>query len=241
MRHAPLLLLGLLLGQAPAIAQDPTEFVSKTDYFSIAFPTTPAVEEITFPTEYRITLPGRVYTSEARGNRYRVTVVDYRNAVQIHQARNKKCEADALKGRTGLSPAEIRNIAGDQCQDDGPEDVRGAMMWATWNFVQKATKVTHLAHYNSDLVEGHEVHTINQDETRSYAIVHMHENRLYIAEALVPKGRPPANWFQVSIRFLDDQFKPVRYSWQGTMLYSNGYPKPSRTVPGTGGQPAPGQ
>lgn len=227
----------LLVGLGSATAQDPTEYVSKADYFSISFPTTPTVREISYPTEYRVALPGRVYTSEARRNRYTVTVVDYRDAITIHDARNKKCALDAAGGRTGLSDADIRKIAGDMCQDDGPEDVRGAMMFATWNYIQKAAKVTHLAHYNSDLVEGHEIHLLNPDESRTYAVIHMHENRLYIAEATVPKGAPPANWFQISIRFLDETFRPVRYQWVGTTLYSNGYPKPPRA--GAAGQPAP--
>lgn len=227
----------LLLMSGPTFAQVPEEYVSRSDYFSISFPTPPTIEESTYPTEYRITLPARVYKSTGGRNRYQVTVVDYRNAVANHDARNKKCALDAAGGRTGLSDAEIRKIAGDSCQDDGPEDVRGAMMFATWNLIQKAAKVTHLAHYNSDLVEGHEVHVTNPDESRTYAVIHMHENRLYIAEATVPKGAAAANWFQISIRFLDEQFTPVRYQWVGTTLYSNGYPKPQRAGAG-GGQPA---
>ena len=43
----------------------------------------------------------------------------------------------------------------------------------------------------------------------------MHENRLYIAQATVPKNAPAANWFQISIQFLDEQYKPVRYSYAG--------------------------
>jgi len=118
------------------------------------------------------------------------------------------------------------------------KDVRGAMMWATWKIVEKAAKVTHLAHYNVDVIEGHEVHVINPDESRTYAVIHMYENRLYIAEATVPKNAPAANWFQVSLRFLDEQFNPVRYQYAGLMTYSNGYPKPPRANQGGGGQGA---
>jgi len=212
----------ILLVSGPALAQEPTEYVSKADYFSISFMGQPTVRDITYPTEYRITLPARVYSSDARRNHYAVTVIDYRDAVKIHAVRNDKCMADAGADRPGLTATQRRDLVGDACQDDGAKDVRGAMMWATWNVVQKAAKVTHLAYYNSDLIEGHEIHTINADESRTYAVIHMHENRLYIAEATAPKGAPAANWFQISLRFLDDQFKLVRYQMVGLHLYSNG-------------------
>ena len=221
----------MLLISGPAFAQgqdsDPIKYVSKTDYFSIDFPHEPKVQEITYADEYRITLPGRVYTSEAGKNRYTVTVIDYRGAQATHAARNARCIAEDGDKRT----------AGDRCQDDSVKDIRGAIMYATWNFVQKAAKVTHLAYYNSDLIEGNEIHTINPDESRTYAVVHMHENRLYIAEATVPKGAPAANWFQISIQFLDEQYQPVRYSYAGLQIYSNGFPKPPRAGQGRqGGQ-----
>ena len=219
---------GFLQGQEAVL------YTSKVDYFSIDFPSEPKVQDIAYPTEYRITLPARVYTSESGRNRYSVTVVDYRDALKIHQARNTKCAADAGADRPGLTAQQRRDLVGDQCQDDGPEEVRGAIMYATWNFVQKATKVTHLADYNSDVVDGNEIHVINPDESRTYAVIHMHENRLYIVAATVPKGAPASNWFQVSLRFLDASFTPVRYVWVGVSMYKNGWPAPPRA--GQGGQ-----
>ena len=247
MRLIPLIPAALLLlSPGPAFAQgqdqDPISYVSKADYFSIDFPNEPAVREITYPDEYRINLPGRVYTSNVGKSRYTVTVVDYRDAPKIHAARNVTCVHDAGADRPGLTAQQRKDLTGDACQDESVKDVRGAMMFATWNIVQKAAKVTHLAYYNSDLVEGYEVHTNNLDETRTYAVVHMHENRLYIIEANVPKSAPAANWFQISIRFLDPQWNPVRYSYSGLMIYSNGYPKPPLAGQGgQGGQGAQGQ
>ena len=121
----------MLFVSAPAFAQEPTEFVSKTDYFSISFMGQPTVREITYPSEYRITLPARVYSSDARRNHYAVTVIDYRDAIKIHAARNDKCIADAGADRPGLTATQRRDLVGDACQDDGAKDVRGAMMWAT--------------------------------------------------------------------------------------------------------------
>ena len=226
MRLIPLLPALLLLMPVPALGQEITDYVSKQDYFSINMPGQPKIEEIKFEDEYRITLPARVYTATQGRNTYKVTVVDYREAPKLHAERNAKCIHDAGADKPGLTPQQRRDLVGDSCQDDTVKDIRGAMMWATWLFVQKAAKVTHLAHYNIDVIEGHEIHTINPDESRTYAAIHMYENRLYIAEATVPKGAPASNWFQISLRFLDENLKAVRYQYSGLMTYSNGYPKP---------------
>jgi len=226
MQLARLLAMFLLLTPLAATAQEITDYVSRQDYFSINMPGQPKIEDITFDDEYRITLPARVYTATQGRNVYKVTVVDYRDAAKLHAARNAKCVEDAGANKPGLTPQQRRDLVGDACQDETVKDIRGAMMWATWLFVQKAAKVTHLAHYNIDVIEGHEIHTINPDESRTYAAIHMYEMKLYIAEATVPKGAPASNWFQISLRFLDENFKPVRYQYSGLMTYSNGYPKP---------------
>jgi hypothetical protein len=228
MRRVSLMTAALVLCiSGPVFAQGATwtEYVSKTDFFSISFPGAPKIQEITYPTEYRITLPGRVYSVENGASRFSVTVVDYRDALKLHEARNKKCAADGGDG--------------DQCQDDGPEEMRGALVYASWNYIKRENaRVTHYAHYNSDRVEGHEIHLTNADKSRTFAVAHMHEDRLYILEATVPPGAPAPGLFQVSVRFLDKQFNPVRYEWEGTQLYSNGYPPPPRTGGGPRGQGA---
>jgi hypothetical protein len=203
--------LFVLLTSGPSFAQEPIDYVSKLDYFSINMPSEPKVQQTTYPDEYRLApLPARVYTADQGRNHYKVTVVDYRDVPKMH----------AVK------------------------DVRGAMMWATWNIIERSAKVTHLAHYNVDVIEGHEVHVVNPDETRTYAAIHMYENRLYIVEATVPKNAPAANWFQISLRMLDENYKAVRYQYSGLMMYSNGYPKPplanqgGQNQGGRGGQAA---
>ena len=219
MRIVPLTLAALALSAPlPGFAQSFgwTDYMSREDYFSVSFPGEPSVEEIAYPTEYRITLSGRVYSHDDGAYRYSVTVVDYRNAVDIHLARNDACRAAGGDG--------------DQCQDDGPEEVRGAIVYASWNIMNReGIEVNHYAHYNSDLVEGHNIRLTNADGSRTTAVVHMHEDRLYILEATVPPGAPAPGMFQISLRFLDSDYNRVRYSWQGTQLYSNGYPPPPRT------------
>ena len=51
----------------------------------------------------------------------------------------------------------------------------------------------------------------------------MHQDRLYIFEATVPKGEPEPGIFHQSVRFIDDQGEPVRYDY----LYHNGYGRPT--------------
>ena len=192
-----------------------TEYVSRQDHFSISFPGDPSIEEVTFPTEYRITLPGRVYSYEQGNSLFSVTVVDYNNAIDIHLARNEQCRASGGDG--------------DLCQDDGPEEIRGALVYASWNIMNRDdAKTVHYAHYNSDRVEGHNIRLIRDDGALITAVVHMHENKLYIVEATVPQGAPAPGLFQISLAFLDDEYNRIRYDWVGTMIYSNGSPPTPR-------------
>jgi hypothetical protein len=224
MRRVSLMSAALVLFvSGPSFAQGWKEYVSRADFFSVSFPGEPKVQDITYPTEYRITLPARLHSYENGANRYAVTVVDHRDAVKLHVERSKACQAAGGDG--------------DSCQDDGPEEMRGAIVYASWNFIKReGAKVTHYGHFNSDRVEGHEIHLTNADQSRTFAVVHMHENRLYILEATVPRGAPAPGLFQVSLRFLDNEWKPVRYEWQGIQIYSNGYPPPPRAGGGRGQQ-----
>ena len=61
--------------------------ISRADFFTVNFPGEPEVREITYPTEYRVHLPGRVYSFENGPNRYSVTVVDYTNVEAVHPER----------------------------------------------------------------------------------------------------------------------------------------------------------
>ena len=217
----------ILLGSWPSFGQEWKEFVSKQDFFSISFQGEPTVRDITYESEYRITLPARVYTHQNGQSRYSVTVVNYKDSNKLHEERRKKCIADGGDG--------------DQCQDDAAEELRGALVFASWNFMKReGAKLTHYAHFNSDRVEGHEVHLTNADGSRTFGAVHMHEDRLYIIEASVPKGAPAPGLFQISVRFLDNEYRPVRYEWVGSQLYINGYPPPPRTGGGRGRGQGPG-
>ena len=77
MRLIPLVSAALvLLVSGLAFAQGWIEYVSRADFFTVNFPSEPTVRDITYPTEYRVTLPGRVHSVENGPNRYSVTVID---------------------------------------------------------------------------------------------------------------------------------------------------------------------
>jgi len=201
----------LVVLSAPSFAQEWLEYSSRNDFFSVNFPGEPTVRDITYTSEYGAMLPGRVYSYEAGKNRYSVTVVDYTGDEKIHTERVKKCKEAGGDG--------------DSCNNPWVADVRGAMVHAVFEFLQRDAKVTHYANYNADLVEGQRLQLTNADRSRTFAVIHMHEYRLYILEGTVAPGQPPPVLFQQSLGFLDKEGKRIRYE----TVYSHGYPTPRRT------------
>jgi hypothetical protein len=200
----------VLFISVPSFAQEWIEYESKTDFFAVNLPDQPGVKNITFMTEYGHVLPGRVYTSESGTNRYSVTVIDYTNLQKMEAERVRQCHASGGEG--------------DVCMDNYMHDMRGAGLHAVWNLMQKGGKVTHLAYSRMDLVEGIELYLTNTDGSRTFAGIHMHENRLYILEGTVPAKAPPPLLFYQSMGFLDKEGKRVRYR----APYANGLTTPER-------------
>ncbi len=130
----------VLLMSGPSFAQEWIEYASRVDLFTVNFPAEPRVRDITYPTEYGITLPGRVHSYEDGPNRYSVTVVDYANVQKIHAERLKNCKAYP-----------------NTCNNPWNGELRGALDYAAWSFLQRDAKVTHYAYYNTDRVEGHRI------------------------------------------------------------------------------------
>jgi hypothetical protein len=102
--------------------------------------------------------------------------------------------------------------------------VAGALIYATWQFMERDAKVTHLVWNNVDFVEGHQLQITNADRSRTLAAIYMHENKLYIMEGTVPEGYPEPAIFQQSMGWLDENGKGFRYG----SLYHNGFPLPPR-------------
>src|SRR6185503_20995833 len=88
----------ILVMSAPFFAQDWIQYQSRTDFFGVNFPGEPKVQDIAYPTEYDITLPGRVYTAASGASRYSVTVVNYADAEKIHTARAELCRKKGGEG-----------------------------------------------------------------------------------------------------------------------------------------------
>ena len=207
----------IVLLSGPSFAQEWIQFQSKTDFFGVNFPGEPKVQDIKYPTEYAINLPGRVYNAATGQSRYSVTVVNYADAEKIHTARAEECRK---KGGEG-----------DACGNGWRGDVQGSIVYASWQFFQRNSKVTHYAWYNSDQVEGHRLQLLNPDGSRTFAAVHRHGTRLYILEATVPKGMPPPGLFQQSLQFLDETGKPLRYQSYYTTGYGEGWRFPAPPPP----------
>ena len=107
----------------------------------------------------------------------------------------------------------------------GRLDLRGAIVYASWQLMQRDAKLTSFVWNFVDLVEGHQLQlTNNADKSRTFAGIYMHENKLYIIEGTVPAGYPEPGLFQQSLGWLDENGIGLRYQ----SYYSNYYPAPPR-------------
>ena len=199
----------------PAFAQNWIEFSNQQDRFTCNFPGQPSLTETTWTSEYLAELPARIYAAERGPSRYSVTVVDYDQAQPILTERAKNC------------PPGAERCSGGDLTGEGywRHDIRGAMLYATWTFLQRDATLTHLGFNSVDRVEGHQLHLTNHtDQSRTFVSIYMHENKLYVLEGTVPPGYPEPALFQQSLGWLDEDGLGLRYQ----SSYSNGFPVPPR-------------
>ena len=202
---------------SPAFAQDWIEYTSPADLFTVNFPGQPAGRDITYITEYGLTIPGRVHSVDLGANRYSVTVVEYANVQKLHAARLANCD---------LYP--------NLCANPWVGEVRGAMDYAVRAFLRREATVTDYAYNNTERIEGRRIQLLNADRSQTFVMIHMHDNRLYILEGTTAAGAPPPALFQQSLGFVDKDGFRVRYD----TAYSNAYPPPPRVqYPGMQGPP----
>lgn len=219
----------VLLAVTPARGQEWIEFVSRDDGFRVNFPTQPTVTDTTFMSEYGAALPAKVFSVKHDQERYSVTVVDYRGIEKLLTEKSKQCPPFADERCTGIGAGAAVGFG------YWKTDIRGALVWASWQFMQRDAKVTHYMWNFIDLVEGHQLQlTNNADKSRTFVAIYMHENRLYIAEGTVPDGDPEPGLFQQSLGFVDKDGNGIRYR----DYYDNDYPPPP-LVRGRGTGPAP--
>ena len=106
-----------------------------------------------------------------------MTVADFSQIERILTEKAKSCPAGAEACRGGGTSTGAGYWKAD---------VAGALIYATWKFMERDAKVTHLLWNNINLVGGHQLHLTNADKSRTLAAIYMHANRLYIAEGTVP-------------------------------------------------------
>ena len=222
MRVLILVISSILSLTGPAVAQEWEEYTNKDDGFRVNFPGSPTVMETTYKSEYGADLPARVFSATRGRERYSVTVADYREAQRLLDEKAKQtCPKDFADERAcGL------NNAG---RGYWKEDIGGALLWATYGFLKRDAKLTHLAWAWQDLVEGHELSLVNNaDQSLTFVHIAMHQNRLYIVEGTAPKGSPVPGLFQQSLGFVDKDGRGVRYQ----SVYSNMHAEFPKDFPG---------
>lgn len=207
MRLIPLIPAALIVMLAhPVSAQDWARFTSAEDGFSANYPGQPKVETITYTSEYRLQLPGKIYSASDPLGRYTTTVVDYRNVEKMHTDRSAKCKAAQGDG--------------DSCQNDFRLDLAGATDHAVWEFMKRdGVKITHYMFYFVENVSGRLLQMTNPDKTRTFAAIHQHAGRLYIHQATVAAGMPEPILFMQGLAWADDKGLAIRYR----TLYTEGY------------------
>ncbi|MBI2186881.1 MAG: hypothetical protein HYU37_07115 [Acidobacteria bacterium] len=198
-----------------AVAQEWIEFKSLEDRFTCNFPDQPTVTQTTYKSQFGADLPAHVYSATEGQSRYLLTVVDYSQIETILAEKAKACPAGAETCRGG---------GGSTGPGYSRADYNGAIIYATWQFMQRDAKVTHFLWNNIDLVGGHQLHLTNRDLSRTLAGIYMHDQKLYIIEGTVPEGYPEPGLFQQSLGWLDDKGNGIRYQ----TLYHHAFPAPPR-------------
>jgi hypothetical protein len=198
----PLACAAAVCASTPAFAQDWAPMTSREDGFRAAFPGQPAVETITYTTEFNLKLPARVYRAADPMGRYSATVVDYRNVERMHGER-----AAACRGAKGANQKD-----GDSCQNDFVLEVAGAMDHAMSRYLKRdGGKVTQYGTYFVEVVSGRLLHLTNADKSRTNVAVHQH--------ATVPADMPEPILFMESLAWVNQDGLAMRYR----TLYTEGY------------------
>jgi hypothetical protein len=212
MRLIPAVLIATLFATS-ADAQEWIDYTSREDRFTVNMPGQPKVENITWESEYGLTLPGRVHSITKNGfagpEKYSITVIDYTNAEKEYYSKPH--------------PPSFRQA------EYWMMDIQGSIQYAATKLYRfkPGVKVTHDAWHYIDLVEGHHLNLTNPDGSRTFVAIYLHENRLYILDGTVPAKGPEPGLFTQSLSFLDAEGKRVRYD----KIYSNRLPPETMTPP----------
>ena len=202
-RWIPLVSAALVLSLGhPSFAQEWVEFASQEERLFMVFPGQPEVAETTWVSQFGAILPARVYRVTRGQSRYSATVVDYNPIERLLVERSRSC------------PSGSNTCQGipDWGLGYWKTDMRGALVYALSKFLERDAKATSVIWNGIALVQGLELRLTNTaDQSRTFASIYMHENRLVIMEATVPRGDPPPVAFNESLNWLDEQGQAVRY------------------------------
>jgi hypothetical protein len=227
MRTTTFALALMLSVPAVAAAQEWADYQNNADGFKITMPGQPTVSNTTWTSEHGYTLPGHVYRVDRGNEHYVITVIDYRAIEQQGIERARQCQppANICTGNDNTGPGFWKH------------DARGGTIYASHKFMQRDAKLTDFVWAQHDRVEGVELQLTNPDQSRTFAFITMHDMRLYMAEATIPKGGPPGTLLQTSVSFVDAAGTPLAYQH----LYANEfhgmgiYPPPPRGAVPRGG------
>ena len=204
MRFTPLLSSLLIIAlSGTSFAQEWDEFFSKEERFTCNFPGKPVITETTWTSQFGAILPARVYSGTSGAGKFSVTVVDYNPIQRLLSERSMSCPpgTETCQGVHDWGLGYWKN------------DVRSAVVYATNKFLQRDVKIVNVMANFQDLVAGQELAlTSNTDQSRIYASIYMHDNRLIILESNVPKNYPPPTIFQQSLSWLDENGTRIRYN-----------------------------
>ena len=90
-------------------------------------------------------------------------------------------------------------------------DVRASIAYAATNIRNRGGDVTFDAYHYIDRVEGHQLQITNEDQSRTYAAIYLHDSKLYVVEATVAPGSIPPGFFQQSLQWIKEDGSRVRY------------------------------
>ena len=187
---SPLLLAAFVVSEAAA--QTWSQYRDESEFFAVNFPGEPVITEAPYPSPYGATFPSKIYTVEYDDYHYSVTVVDFTNAQRIYEE---------LPDKTDEAGSRWLWLY----------DQLGGTAYAAQKFRERGGTVTFDAWNHIDFVEGHQIQMTNDDGSRTFAGIYLHNRRLYILEATVPAIALPPGLFQQSITFLDENGTRVRY------------------------------
>ena len=197
----------VLLLTTPAFAQEWDNFTFVEDGFAVNFPGPPQIENTTYMSQYRWELPARVYSASRGEERYLVTVVDYRGLEELGIERARVCPpgAETCQGTQDGAQGNVLGLGYWKM------DVRGALAFASLEFMQRDAEITDYNLQFQQVVEGYHIQLTNPDESRTFVYITMHENKLYIFEGTTPQGAPEPALFQGSVGFVDAEGNSIRY------------------------------